>query len=241
MSTRVRVGTVAVIWATVGVLALGTSTAAPSVPRISTLASWQMNEGSGAHTMVDSSGHGINGSIGSAVKTGVHVAGATAYRWTFTSPTNPPPKPQRLIQVKDSRLNPGSGDFAITMRFRTTKTFGNIIQKGQAGSSGGYFKMQIPNGVLSCMFKGKVGTSLQGKTIKSSGKLNDGSWHVLRCARTRASLSLTVDGSTKSVSGQTGSISNPNPLTIGGKLNCDQLETTCDYFTGDIDYVKIES
>jgi hypothetical protein len=30
-------------------------------------------------------------------------------------------------------------------------------------------------------------------------------------------------------------------MTIGGKLNCDQQQTTCDYFVGDIDYVIIES
>jgi len=41
-----------------------------------TLADWEMNEPSGATTMIDSSGH-VNGTIGSAVKTGVSVMGAT--------------------------------------------------------------------------------------------------------------------------------------------------------------------
>jgi hypothetical protein len=27
---------------------------------------------------------------------------------------------------------------------------------------------------------------------------------------------------------------------MAGKLNCDQINTTCDYFAGDIDYVKIQ-
>ena len=39
--------------------------------------------------------------------------------------------------------------------------------------------------------------------------------------------------------GSTGKISNTRPISIAGKLNCDQVTTTCDYFTGDIDYVKI--
>jgi hypothetical protein len=38
----------------------------------------------------------------------------------------------------------------------------------------------------------------------------------------------------------TGSIANTRPLSIAGKLNCDQVNTTCDYFAGDLDYVKIQ-
>jgi len=29
------------------------------------------------------------------------------------------------------------------------------------------------------------------------------------------------------------------PFTIGGKTECDQITITCDYFVGDIDYVRI--
>ncbi|GBC87332.1 hypothetical protein HRbin12_01335 [bacterium HR12] len=36
------------------------------------------------------------------------------------------------------------------------------------------------------------------------------------------------------------SVSNRQPLTIGGKLKCDQVTITCDYFSGDIDAVRIE-
>ena len=43
-----------------------------------TLAYWEMNQGPGAKVMVDSSGH-VNGTIGSAVTTGVNTMGATAY------------------------------------------------------------------------------------------------------------------------------------------------------------------
>jgi hypothetical protein len=39
----------------------------------------------------------------------------------------------------------------------------------------------------------------------------------------------------------TGPIANTRPITIAGKLNCDQAEITCDYFTGDIDYLRIET
>ena len=67
---------------------VGVAFAAPA--SAATLADWQMNEAPGAHTMVDSSGH-VNGSIGSAVQTGLSVQGAIAYHWAFASPTMPPP------------------------------------------------------------------------------------------------------------------------------------------------------
>jgi hypothetical protein len=208
-----------------------------------TVADWEMNEGSGATVMLDSSGNGLNGTIGSAVQTNFHFDGATGYHWVFTSPTNPPPKPERLVVVgNDNRLNPGTGDYAVTMRFRTTKTFGNIIQKGQAGAAGGYWKWEIPHGVLKCVFRG---VNSSGKFIRkelnSPTALNNGQWHTVRCERTSTKVTMTIDGTTTiTANGQSGSITNTVPLTIAGKSNCDQVNTTCDYFTGDIDWVKIE-
>ena len=38
-----------------------------------------------------------------------------------------------------------------------------------------------------------------------------------------------------------GTIANTRPVTVAGKGNCDQVEITCDYFSGDIDYVRIET
>lgn len=218
-------------------LAAGLVLAAPA--SAATLADWEMNEAPGATTMVDSSGH-VNGAIGSAVQTGVNVQGARAYRWVFTSPTAPPPKPERLVQAKSSTLNPGSGTYSVTMRYRTTKHFGNIVQKGQAGSAGGYFKLENPNGRLNCVFRGVNSSGTLVRKAVESGVISDGSWHTIVCTRTSSGLSLTVDGAlVATAKGSTGNISNSRPVTIGGKLNCDQVKTTCDYFTGDIDYIKI--
>jgi Concanavalin A-like lectin/glucanases superfamily len=221
----------------VATLVVGVAFAAPA--SAATLVDWQMNEGPGAHTMVDSSGH-VNGKIGSAVQTGVKVQGATAYRWVFTSPTAPPPKPQRLVQASSSTLNPGAGTYSVTMRYRTTKHFGNIVQKGQAGAKGGYFKLENPNGRLNCVFRGVSPSGSFLRKAVESGVISNGAWHVVVCTRTPSGLTLTVDGKVvDTAKGSTGTISNPNPVTIGGKLNCNQVKTTCDYFTGDIDYIKI--
>jgi Concanavalin A-like lectin/glucanases superfamily len=205
-----------------------------------TLANWQMNEGPNATVMVDSSGH-VNGSIGADVVTGYHVNGATGYHWPFASPTQPPAKPGRIVQASSSTLNPGSGAYTVSLRYRTTKHFGNIVQKGQAGSSGGYWKIENPNGNLTCVFRGVSSSgSFLRRQVVSPTVLSDGKWHTAHCARTSTGLTLTIDGKVVATAkGSTGNISNNRPLTIGGKLNCDQINTTCDYFTGDVDWIII--
>jgi hypothetical protein len=138
-----------------------------------------------------------------------------------------------------TRLNPGTGDYAVELRMRTTHSFGNVIQKGQATTRGGYFKFQAPSGKISCLFRGSVGDS-----TASSGavRVNDGQWHTVRCERTATGVVMTVDGVvTGRNRNRSGTIANTRPLTIAGKLNCDQVEITCDYFAGELDYVKIET
>jgi hypothetical protein len=205
------------------------------------VAIWQMNEAAGSQTMVDSSGNGINGTIGNDVLAGTALSGGgTGYRFPFVAPNQPPANPERLVQVAHrSALNPGTGGYAVEFRMRTTRNFGNVIQKGQAGAPGGYWKFQQPNGKISCLFRGSVGSS-----TASSGtvRVNDGLWHVVRCERTSSSVTMLVDGVvTGRNRNSTGTIANTRPITIAGKLNCDQVEITCDYFVGDLDYVKIET
>jgi len=215
---------------------LGGSPAAASATVV--LAQWDVNAAPGATVMLDSSGHAINGVVGSAVQTGAVFDGATAFRWSNVKPNQPPAKPERLVQVANSALNPGTRDYAVTIRYRTTHDFGNVIQKGQAGSKGGYFKFQQPGGKISCLFRGSAGSA----AVSAKTPLNDGAWHIVRCERTSTEVTMTVDGvvvgRTKHA---TGSISNNVPLTIGGKLNCDQVSITCDYFAGDIDYITIQT
>jgi hypothetical protein len=240
----------AAIWATsaLGVAAVVLPAATGRVPAASAsattvLADWRMDEPPGATTMTDGGPNGIDGSIGSAVQTGVVVGGATAYRWSSVRPNEPPAKPERLVQVADARLNPGSGDYAVTMRFRTTRSFGNVIQKGQTGNRGGFFKWQIPKGKLTCLFRGDDGNGNLISRAVNSGEtpLNDGAWHTVRCERTSTEVVMTIDGTTvRRAKGPSGTIRNAVPLTIGGKLNCDQITVTCDYFEGDIDWVRIE-
>lgn len=203
------------------------------------VAIWQMNEPRGAQTMIDSSGHGLRGSIGGEVGTGVRTSGATGYRFDRLQPDTPPTHPQHLITVPDyPALDPGTRDYAVTVRLRTTYHFGNIIQKGQATVTGGSFKMQIPNGIVQCLFRGSSGSEI----VSAPRPINDGRWHVARCERVSAGIIMWIDGSVVARrEGRTGRIVNSWPLSIGGKTNCDQRTVGCDYFAGDIDYVEIDA
>jgi hypothetical protein len=210
-----------------------------------TIALWRMNEGWDASTMVDSGPKGINGSVGSAVQTGVNHDGAKGYRWPWTNPGAPPAKPERLVRVSDPRLNPGSRDYAVTVRFRTRSSSGNMLQKGQALTPGGYFKFEIPGGRAYCLFTSRDSQgNLRGqKDARSPQRLNDGAWHTVRCEKRADQVIMTVDGSTvvRSPVGRIGPIANSLPLSIGGKSQCDQRTVDCDYWSGHIDQVRIQA
>src|SRR5207344_85371 len=97
------------------------------------------------------------------VQTGATFDGATGYNWVRRPPTTPPPSPERVIQVPDSiNLEPGNVPFTLEIRYRTPEKFGNIIQKGQATTPGGQWKIQNPGGIPSCLFKGSKGRVATG-------------------------------------------------------------------------------
>jgi hypothetical protein len=227
---------VAVVMAAASAI-IGTATRAEGASRV--VALWAMNESRGARTMLDSSGHGLRGAIGFEVAAQVRVDGATGYRFSRLSPDTPPTHPHHLVTVPDhAALDPGERDYAVTLRLRTTYQFGNVIQKGQATVPGGNFKLQIPNGIVQCLFRGSVRQLI----VSSPRAYNDGRWHVVRCQRTRTGVTLAVDGSTVAHgAGWTGSIANSWPLSIGGKTSCDQIDEGCDNYAGDNDYAEIDA
>jgi Concanavalin A-like lectin/glucanases superfamily len=222
----------AISMATVALVSVYLQTPA-SAAATNTLASWQMNEPMGSKVLVDNSGNGINGLIGSE-----DVLNGSTHKFLYLKPNTPPAHPGHPDQVTDSRLNPGTRDFAITLRMKWTNSFGNIIQKGQSGTPGGYFKLQAPGGVVQCLFRGSLGNGGVG----SGRTLNDGAWHVITCTRTAAAVTMVVDGvQVATLKHATGNISNTKPLSIAGKLACDQIKVTCDYWVGEMDYVVIQT
>jgi hypothetical protein len=75
--------------------------------------------------------------------------------------------------------------------YRTKESFGNVLQKGQATTTGGQVKFQQPGGKLTCMFKTPQGTATAGS---GATLLNDYQWHTVRCDRTPTSVTTNVDG-----------------------------------------------
>jgi Laminin G domain len=198
------------------------------------LVRWDMNEPGGARTMSAGSGWGADGTIGDEVTTG-----GGYYSFDRLEPDTPPAHPAHLVTVRDhDALDPGSRDFAVSVRLRTRSSFGNVVQKGQATVSGGSFKLQIPSGRVQCWYRGTSGQLL----VTAPKAINDGQWHTVKCIRDRQGVVLEIDGTTVAEKwGWTGTIANSWPLSIGGKTDCDQISVGCDYFAGDIDYIAVEA
>lgn len=209
---------------------------------------WELNAVTDARTTPDSSGMAHDGAVGTPdhisflsdpgggptfVRFDRHPPGAGVYYGL-----------EHLIDrpdAEDNSLDPGNNNFSIEIRYRTNEKFGNIIQKGQAGSLGGQIKIQQPKGKVSCMFKTETGTATAGS---GTTLLNDNAWHTVRCDRTRTSVTMYIDGVKKSqINHTTGDLNNTKDWTLGGKLNCDvasgSTADSCDYYADDVDYVHL--
>jgi hypothetical protein len=200
-----------------------------------TVAAWQMNEPPGSTTMTDASGSNLSGTIGSAVLTGVVTDGATGYRWLAQNKDGL--HPERLVIVESPLLNPGSDDFAVTVRLYTGAGDQNILQKGQAKTVGGMFKIDMLQGQVICMYKGSAGRA----AVRSTQTIWDNAWHTVRCERRSTGVTVTIDGGPpKTTRGPTGNIANTWEFSIGGKSRCNPPDIQCDYFVGRIDSVIVE-
>jgi PKD repeat protein len=216
--------------------AVGAVQAAALAPGVT--AFYEMNEPPGTTVMTDSGPNGLNGSVDpTGVESGAAFDGATGYNWVRRPPEDPPASPERVIQVPDNpNLEPGNGPFTIELRYRTKEKFGNIAQKGQAQTPGGQWKIQAPGGIPSCLFKGSAGQVATGALTP----INDEQWHDLTCVFTSTGVSLYVDGQFRNrKNGTAGTVDNNFPMTVGGKIDCDQIKVTCDYFSGQIDFLKL--
>ncbi len=144
------------------------------------------------------------------------------------------------------RLDPGTQPYAVTIRFRTSADKPNIVQKGQNNVGGGFMKLVIKNGWPRCHFEdGQQRSSAIGFVNTNVPKVNNNRWHTLRCERTLTGVRVTLDAgtpneATKFKSGTVGNINNTNPFMIGGKAYCQVEGVTCDFFNGQLDWVRIE-
>jgi hypothetical protein len=174
------------------------------------VAYWKMNDT--GTSMADSSGHGHTGTLHSVAVQQPGWSGSVGYGF-FKAPS--------YVSVPSAgELNPGTSNFSYTLHVKfsskPSSSVGDydLLRKGLSTTSGGSFKMEIlGSGVAFCDFRGSSGEG----TVTGSTNLATSSWHTITCARTGGTVSLTVDGSTRSKSVSTGSISNSSSVYIGAK------------------------
>jgi hypothetical protein len=211
--------------------------AAPAMSAPATVGDWRMNEGPAATVMVDQSGRGHNGAIGDKVQPGQSLGSGVGY--TFPSPQVVSQDRSRLVVVSSrAALNPGESDVQLTVRIQTSGAGeGNLMQKGQAGAPGGFYKVEITKGRPGCYFRGSLGT----REAWWPTKINDGNVHTIECHRRSNRVDISVNGQPSVTKwGRTGSISNAAPLVLGGKYSCNPgAGNECDYYTGKLSNLRL--
>jgi len=140
-------------------------------------------------------------------------------------------------------LNPGTANLRLTasVRFTTPPTAVgdyDLIRKGQAGTPGGEYKMEIfpPSSDTSlstayCLFQDATGAKA---SVRDTKDLDDGAWHTISCVKTATQVKVIVDGVPHSVAARLGSISNTKDLFIGSQSGGG------DWYNGDMDEVSIQ-
>ena len=105
--------------------------------------------------------------------------------------------PNRLVTWNDdTRLDPGTSPYAVTIRIKTGAVDPNIIQKGQANQTGGYWKLALKKGWPRCHFRDAAGNTKAIGFVnepRPETKVADGQWHTLRCERTSTGVRMTIN------------------------------------------------
>ena len=174
------------------------------------VATWNMDNTFGT-TVTDSSGNGNDGTAYNVVTSG------GGYIFDGTS--------SMVVVPGSPTLIPGTQDFYYSVQIQTSRvppsgTDYDLIRKGQDGTPGGGFKVELirSNGQARafCFI-----TDSRGKSAGLTGKTNlaNGVLHTITCKRTGTTFSLKVDllSSLKKLGISVQSISNNSSLKIGAK------------------------
>jgi len=202
------------------------------------VADYRMNEGgalrTGGGTLLDWSGHGLNGTIGKHIRFGNLVH-------TYFAPA-PDYDPERIDTVPNyEALQPGDRDVRVTVRFNTTMTGGgHLVSFGQTPHD--MIRIQISYSRLFCDWRGDAYDGhLARATLPTA--FNDAKWHTLVCVKNAGGVWMSVDGSAwvGSNAHPVGAMRMLTGLSIAGKRNCDGTAGhDCDYYMGYVDDVKVE-
>ncbi|GAA1476298.1 hypothetical protein GCM10009623_07440 [Nocardioides aestuarii] len=125
-----------------------------------------------------------------------------------------------LLEGPDRKAwDPGRRDFRFGVRVKIAKSQAtahmNAFQKGYHRQAGGQWKLQIDQGLPSCVVRGDIDRIL----VRSAEPVTDGRWHRLVCWRTSEhGVRLFVDGAlVADKDAPTGKVANAAPIRIGAK------------------------
>jgi hypothetical protein len=159
----------------------------------------------------------------------------------FPSPCSREPCPRLILRARSRPgLNPGAAPFSFgaTVRLspRHTTDGQNVLQKGYS-AEGSQYKLQIDGraGLPSCVLVGEDSRTIHVAIADVS--VADGAWHRLACRRGPDTLTVLVDGASRSGIRIPAvlRIDNPMPLDLGGK----SAHAGNDQFHGTVDDVWI--
>jgi hypothetical protein len=201
------------------------ATAAPA-QAATVVALWNM--GDSGTSMADSSGHGHTGTLHHVA---VKQTGASGYGFGFSG------TPSYVTVPSSGDFSPGTGTFSFTMHVRfpavPSSSVGDfdLLRRGLGSTSGGSYKLEIlRSGRAYCDYRGSGGEV----SISSGPNLADNKWHKISCARVGKSVVLSVDGSSWTKAGSTGTISNSVGLYIGARDS-----SGADQYAGLMDTVSV--
>jgi hypothetical protein len=184
------------------------ATAAPA-QAATVVARWNMEDG--GTTMADATGHGHTGTLHGVA---VRQPGQSGFGFGFSG------TPAYVSVPSSSAFSPGTQNIKLTasVRFSTRPSSSvgdyDIIRRGLSSTSGGDYKLEILGGGQAfCLFRGSAGQV----QVTGGANLANNAWHTLSCSRAGNTVVLTVDGSSVSRTGSTGSIANSATVYIGAK------------------------
>ena len=142
---------------------------------------------------------------------------------------------QSILVHHDESLNPGSGDFAISLWVLTRSNYdGDILRKGSAGNSSTWYKLEHSPAVWSNKLSLNFNTDGTDATVTSTEAYDDGQWHFVVGQRQGDQAQLWIDGVLDKTAPVSGSIANAANLALGSKDTLDD-----DFFNGVLDDVRI--
>jgi len=222
----------------VGVAVLATTAPAhAAVDRGSWLMNDQVPPSGQRGVMDDATANNNNGAVGTRVSMRVPYGSSYGYEFRGSGDVR---NRENVVLVNDSStLDPGTRNVTLSVEVTTTDSNANIMQKGQAGTPGGYYKVEINSGRPGCQF---YGTNKE-KNYTWPTAINNGRPHTIVCKKYGSYITITVDGVTSKPqytagAASIGSISNAKQLVIGGKAECGS-GVSCDYFAGKVGSARV--